>query len=91
MPIDPTVVTDASTRIMDVGLVGVFLIGVLGTCGWITKQWLGTMKLLDAEKDARLADAKEYAAAGEAARSAMQANTAAIQSILEAFRDRRNT
>lgn len=73
----------------DAALLGAALILVLAVLVWITKQWLSSMKACDTAKEARLADAKEYAQSGESIRNAMQANTEAIRAVLDLLRDQR--
>lgn len=85
---DATVV-EAGRSLVDASpVVGAFLVLVMAALVWVVYQWLATLKALDAEKDARLDDAKAYAKDGEATRNAMAANTSAIQSILAVVKDR---
>jgi len=80
---------DASSAFINADpILGSVVVVLMVVTAWVARQWLAALKSVDAEKDARLADAKEYAASGEAMRNAMQSNTSAIQSILEVVRDR---
>lgn len=78
---DATII-NASERLLDVGLVGVFLVFSLAALSWVIRQWMKTLRELYEEKDERLKDAKESAQISESVRNAMVANTNAIQAVL---------
>lgn len=91
---DP-VILDASRTFLDTGVIGAAAIFLMVALWWSVRQWLKSMSALEAEKDARLADAKEYAKEGEAMRNAMTSaavamkeNTTTMQAVLEVVRDR---
>lgn len=79
---DATVV-EAGRSILDVGVIGAVCIFLMAALAWTVKQWMNERIGHMATKDARLEDAKEFAAVGETMRAAMQANTVAMQAITE--------
>jgi len=87
------IAVEAGKTFLDLGIAGAVIIVLIGFLGWTVKQWQNERKeyakKLDEEKDARLADAKEFAMLGETTRNAIAANTTAIQAMLEAFKDRK--
>ena len=88
-------VLDASSTLVQSGVLGAFLVLVLAALVWIAYQWRAAEKALLAEKDKRLADAITYAENGvkfasqmEAMNVSAKASTAAINTVLEILRDR---
>ena len=82
-------VTSASSALITAAPVfGPLLILALAALCWVANRWIKAQDALLSEKDARLEDAKEYAAFGEAAKRVMEANTEAIKTSLDFLRDR---
>ena len=82
-------VVDASRQFLDYGVIGSVVIFLITALWWVVRQWMAAIKDLHAEKDARRADAEKRAEDGEAMRSAVTANTAAMKAVLDNLRDRR--
>lgn len=80
------VILDASKTIIDASVIGSILILTLAAFAWTVRQWMKSTRELYDEKDARIEEAKEYAKLAESMRTAMAANTTAIQAVLGYFK-----
>lgn len=86
--VDPEVLTRAQDSVLDLGFPGAVIIGLICLIYFLGNRWVTAQERLNAEKDARREDWKEIAAAAEAMRVAMTANTTALQSMSTLMQDR---
>jgi len=80
--------SEALSKISDTGVVGAFCVLIIIVLVWTARQWQRTQKALDAEKDGRLQDAKEYGKSGEALRATMTALEGTVKTATEIIRER---
>jgi len=78
----------ASQKILDVGVIGAVCILLLLGIAYAVRRYNAEQEAHQKTRDAWLADVKEYANIGESVRNQMQANTSAMQSVLEIVKER---
>lgn len=88
-------ILDASKTIIDVGVIGAALILTICALIWTMRQWLAALKRIDALRLEQLTDAKSQAALGvemkhsmEDSIAALQANTSAVQTLIQVSQNR---
>ena len=83
------VLLDASGKYLDYGLLGLTCFFLMLALAWVVRQWQAEQKSHQATRDARISDLKEHNADRMAIREAMTANTAAMNAVLDAVKERR--
>jgi len=78
----------ASQKILDVGVIGAVCILLMIALAYIVRRYNAEQEAHQKTRDSWLADVKEYANIGESVRNQMQANTSAMQSVLEIVKER---